>query len=104
MTKPDTMLWLSDARGIYIPRDFATSFKDRSASVANVTDEEWRVLEAGPDHEDYWEVWSDVEQNTVVTDEHGVKYRLYQNGDLWLIPDCMIWSDEQEWFVHEDEA
>lgn len=31
--KPDMLLWLSDARGQYIPRDFATSFLDRARHV-----------------------------------------------------------------------
>ena len=51
MTKPDKQFWLSDARGIYIPRDFAQSFADRTKHVQGVDDEEWAVLDAGPDHE-----------------------------------------------------
>ena len=53
--KPEPLLWLSDARGIYIPRDFASSFADRAKSVSGVTDEDWAILEEGPDHDWYWE-------------------------------------------------
>lgn len=49
MTKPDMLLWLSDARGVYIPRDFAMSFADRAKSVTGVSDEDWETLEKGPD-------------------------------------------------------
>src|ERR1700758_4250225 len=95
MTKrPEMLLWLSDARGIYIPRDFAASFADRAKHVSGVKDEDWAVLEAGPYHEWYWEAWEDVCRDAIVTDENGVKYAVYQDGDCWLIPEGMEWSDE----------
>ena len=97
--RPDMMLWLDDARGVYIPRDFALSFKDRATAVSGVDDEDWQILEAGPEHEFYWDTWNDVEQNAIVTDENGVKFRLYQDGDLWLVPDGMEWSDDEGTFV-----
>lgn len=102
-TRPEPLLWLSDARGIYIPRDFATSFRDRAKHVAGVTDEDWEILESGPDHEWYWETWSDVCDNALITDDKGVKYTVYQDGDCWLIPDGMIWDDETGFFVWDDE-
>ena len=46
------LLWLSDARGVYIPRDFANSFADRAKTVSGVSDEDWTILERGPDYED----------------------------------------------------
>jgi hypothetical protein len=106
MTKPDMMLWLDDHRGIYIPRDFANSFIDRAKSVSGVSAEEWAVLEDGPDHEWYWDTWNDVEQNAIVTDEDGVKYRLHQDGALWLIPEGMEYSektDTYEWPAEEEQ-
>jgi len=104
-TKPDMLLWLSDTRGVYIPRDFALSFADRDKSVSGVSAEDWKVLEAGPDgkYDWYWEAWDAVCQDAVVTDEHGVKYRVYQDGDCWLVPDGMEWSDEEETFVWPGE-
>ena len=51
MAKLNMLLWLLDARGIYIPRDFATSFADRSKSVSGVDAEQWAILENGPDEE-----------------------------------------------------
>ena len=100
--KPDMMLWLSDARGIYIPRDFATSFADRAKSVTGVSDEEWEILE-NPDHEFYWDAWCDVCNRAIVTDDAGIKFRLWQDGDLWLIPDGMEWDDAEETFAWPKE-
>lgn len=99
----EPMLWLSDARGMYIPRDFATSFADRAKHVTGVNDETWSILEAGPDHEWYWEAWDDVCRSARVTDAHGRGYTVYQDGDCWLIPDDMEWSDETGFFVRPSE-
>ncbi len=104
--KPKMMLWLSDARGVYIPRDFANSFADRSKHVTGVSSDDWQVLERGPDDEAYWDVWNDVEQNAIVTDENGHKYTLYQDGDLWLVPEGMEWDDHMgtfEWPKDESD-
>jgi hypothetical protein len=99
MTKqPEPLIWLSDARGIYIPRDFAQSFAARAKNVSGVTDEEWEILEAGPDHELYWDAWSDVEQKATVTDDDGHVYNVYQDGDVWLIPDGMEWDEEHDFW------
>jgi hypothetical protein len=96
-------LWLSDRRGVYIPRDFANSFADRAKVVSGVDVEDWLILEAGPDHEHYWEAWDDVLDNAVVTDDDGTRYTLYQEGDLWLIPEGMEWSDDEQGFVWPSE-
>jgi hypothetical protein len=101
--KPEPLLWLNDARGIYIPRDFATSFADRAKSVTGVIDEDWAILEAGPDNESYWDTWTDVEAYAIVTDHNGNKYHVYQEGDCWLIPCGMEWSDKEGWFVWPEE-
>lgn len=103
MTKPDTLLWLDDHRGVYIPRDFANRFKDRDKNVSGVSADEWAILEAGPDHEQYWDVWADVEQNAIVTDDNGAKFRLYQDGALWLVPEGMEWDEETDFFKWPDE-
>ena len=93
------MLWLDDHRGIYIPRDFATNFADRAKSVSGVSDEEWAILEAGPDHESYWGTWADVCDSATVTDDNGVEYSVYQDGACWLVPAGMEWSDQDDFFV-----
>lgn len=83
---PDgSLLYLSDARGIYIPQNFAEQ-TDRHC-VTGVTDDDWNTLLAGPDHEWYWEAWESFCNNAVVTSpDNGKRYRIYQDGDCWLIP------------------
>jgi hypothetical protein len=94
--KPVPMLWLSDSRGVYIPRDFAKAFINRSI-VSGVSDEAWAILEAGPEHELYWDTWSEIER-TAVVDTGKCRYTLYQDGDLWLIPEGMKWNERNDWF------
>lgn len=97
--KPEISLFLSDSRGVYIPRDFAKSIK--RDCVKNVSPDEWQTLEAGPDADSYWDVWSDVLDFAEITDPvTGVVYTLHQDGDLWLIPQGMEWNDSRgcwEW-------
>lgn len=79
------LLWLDDHRGVYIPRDFAQSFKDRDSCVTGVSAEDWAVLEAGPDHEFYWDTWEDVCSNAKVTETDGTVYTVWQDGACWLV-------------------
>jgi hypothetical protein len=101
--KPEPMLWLSDARGVYIPRDFANSFADRLISVQGVDEENWKILEAGPDHELYWDAWDEVCRDATIIDDVGNKFSIHQDGDYWLIPDGMTWSDKADSFVWPDD-
>jgi len=102
--KCEPLLWLSDARGIYIPRDFATSFVDRAKHVSGVSDEDWETLESGPDSEWYWEAWASVCDNAVVTDDNGQKFFIWQEGDCWLIPDGMSWDDSEGCWTWDEEV
>jgi hypothetical protein len=43
-TKPETLLWLNDSRGVYIPRDFANCFVNRDKHVSGVSAEDWTIL------------------------------------------------------------
>lgn len=92
----EPILWLSDARGVYIPRDFATSFADRDKTVSGVDAETWQILESGPDHDEYWDAWEVVLNDATVTDEKGAKFFVYQDGDCWLVPDNLVWDEEEE--------
>lgn len=78
-------LFADSNRGVYIPQYFAESVMREL--VSGVSDNEWATLEAGPDHEFYWDTWNDVEQNAVLKDKNGKTWKLYHEGDLWLIPD-----------------
>ena len=77
------ILLLSDARGVYIPRDFASTIaRDR---VTGIDEDTYATLEAGPDHEWYWDAWADVCDKAEVTDTDGTIYTVYQDGDCWLV-------------------
>ena len=99
MMKPEPMLWLDDHRGIYIPRDFANSFANRAKSVTGVSEEDWAILEAGPNHELYWDAWEDVCNGAKITDPDGAVYTVWQDGACWLIPEGMEWDDRNEFFA-----
>jgi len=104
--KPEMMLWLSDSRGVYIPKAFADSFIDRSKHVSGVDAGQWETLEAGPDHQEYWETWQEVCDSAVITDENGHEYFIHQDGDCWLVPKGMEWNEDSdcfEWPKEDDE-
>lgn len=102
-TRPGPILYLSDARGVYIPRDFATG--TRRDCVAGVDDDTWTILESGPDHEWYWEAWHDVMRDAIVTDpDTGTQYHVYQEGDCWLVPVGMEWDERTEFFCWPDDT
>lgn len=94
---PETaILYADSARGVYIPQHFAESI--RRDCVEGVTQEQWDILTLGPNDDStpsyYWDVWCEVESSAVVTSkETGVAYRLYQDGDLWLVP--VDWNPEE---------
>ncbi len=97
--KPELMLWLTDVRGIDIPRDFALSFVDRDRDVTGVSVEDWADLESGPDSETYWDTWTDVCNNAVITDSKtGTRYTVWQDSDCWLVPEGMECNDDGEWY------
>jgi hypothetical protein len=76
-------LYADGNRGIFIPQHFARSIKREF--VTGVSDEDWAILDAGPDHDLYWSTWDDVLSDAVITDPAGVKWTLWQDGDLWLV-------------------
>ena len=81
----DAILFLTDARGQFIPRDFAETIN--RDYVTGVSDEDWLKLEAGPDHEWYWDTWIDVEQNArIYNPDTQLVYSVYQDGDCFLVP------------------
>jgi len=100
--KPDTILYLDDHRGIYIPREFAKETKHEC--VQGVSDEDWAILEAGPEHELYWDTWDGVCSDAKITDPiDGTVYFIHQDGACWLIPEGMEWDEQTEVFRWPEE-
>lgn len=73
-------LVLTDARGVYIPRDFA----DMYGTEYGVTDDDLAILLDGPDNDHYWDVWHDVLDYAEYQDDNGHTWRLYQDSDLFI--------------------
>lgn len=99
-------LWLDEPRGVYIPRDFANCFIDRDSAVSGVDADTWAILEAGPEHESYWDAWDDVICDATVTETDGTKYFLYQDGALWLVEQGAEWDEsgkisETGWYIDD---
>lgn len=92
---PEKTLWIDSHHGIYMWQLFAQSFADRSI-VSGVSDEDWAILEAGPDHDassQHLDVADTVENNAIVTID-GRKYFVWQDEDIWLIPVGMEWDED----------
>lgn len=90
---PESAILFSDsARGIYIPQHFAETVKRECVTCVDSADLD--ILAKGPDTcEFYWDIWSDVESRAILIDpDSGTEYKLYQDGDLWLVP--ADWSPE----------
>lgn len=103
-----SMLILSDARGIYIPRDFLT---DRFNEIAwdhcaawglNDSNKDHWIDAANPDSEFYWDSWDWILNNAKFAAENGDIYRLHQDGDLWGICYERLSDDERVNFGFED--
>ena len=70
---------IDGANGIYVPQVFAQNFEPEKWGVDAET---IAILLAGPDHEQYWDAWGDVE-GYVERDWDGKRWVLCQDGDLW---------------------
>lgn len=75
-------LLLDENRGIYIPQVFAKECHFWEC----FDDEQKDILLSGPENELYWDVWTEVLDNAFLI-HNGKKWTLYQDGDLWAIPE-----------------
>ena len=77
-------LFVDDHHGIYALKVFAECINRER--VVGITDENYTILEEGPDHEWYWEAWDEVIDSAVLTGKDGTEYYLWQDGALWIVP------------------
>src|ERR1700677_4712778 len=101
-TKPQAVeLLLSDARGIYIPRDFCNDY-DMDAWSLTALVEDVEICKEGPDHEFYWEAW-EVILNNAKNKEFG--HTLHQDGDLFALnPSMMSREEKKQWDIELDAS
>jgi hypothetical protein len=81
LTKETPMeLMVDNHHGIYIPQIFAETVR-RELFADSISAEDYAILEAGPDHENYWDAWDAVLMSAETEDGTS----LYQDGDLWAV-------------------
>lgn len=74
------------ARGIFIPQHAAECL----APGWTISAADRETLAAGPENENYWHTWNDVEQSAEYTDTAGNVWRLYLEGDLFAYCDAAM--------------
>ena len=84
-------LLLSDARGVYIPRDFCQNFD----LCQWHTKKDYQDILSNPNNEFYWDYWDELLSNAYFVDELGNKWELYQDGDLWAICHKLMTDEER---------
>jgi len=88
-------LLLSDARGVYIPRDFAEGFD----LVAWHIDFDVSAL-SDPESELYWDTWERVLNNAYLI-EGEYRFIIWQDGNLWAICPELMTELEKLYFFGE---
>ena len=83
--------FLDSARGIFIPQNFAESISLNEWTGIDKSD--FDILLAGPNHEFYWDAWTQVLDNA----ESTCGATLYQDGDLFLVYRDKALSDLNEY-------
>ena len=91
-------LILSDARGIYIPRDFVASV---DCSAWGISPQDAKTLE-NPENAGYWDSWADVLDNAKYVSGDGDVYRLWQDGDLFIYCFENMTAEEKKNFGFEE--
>jgi hypothetical protein len=77
----DQICLLDGSRGIYLPKDFATSY---SMVDWGVSEYDEQVLLSGPEHPEYWDTWDTV-LNDAFLIKNNEEWRLAQDGDLFAV-------------------
>jgi hypothetical protein len=91
--KPDALFLLLDERnGIHIPRCFVQDFDLNAYDGVSPQD---AITCTDPDNEGYWDAWTSILDSATLTTTEGYKYRLHQDGDLWLC--CEELMDDEEY-------
>lgn len=75
----DGFIVASERNGIYCPQVFA-QWMDRDL-FPGIAAEAWEILEAGPEHESYWDVWAYEFEGQKSIDGGTI----YQDGDVWIV-------------------
>lgn len=94
-------LLVGDSAGIYVPQRFVENYD--TSLWSNIDPEDVATIEQGPDHEWYWEAWSNILDNATYQHD-GRTYHLYQDGDLYAIDQEGMTDEEYESFFGESRS
>jgi hypothetical protein len=92
LTFTPTQMLVDGLHGIHCPKIAIDRLVAANAQW-DCPDEVIDVLKSGADHPEYWEAWEAVTHHASVT-INSVRYRLRQDGDVWLDPMRHIAVDE----------
>lgn len=96
MNSPKSIEIIADsARGVYIPQHFA----ETCSHWSGVDQDEFRILNRGPDNVHYWDVWNTVIDNAYYIEEAtGRKFVLHSGecGDLFAICEAELTEEEKQ--------
>ena len=103
MSRPEAeaiILLISSESGIYIPQRFVSemnleAFSGLPEDISDLDD---------PDSDTYWDTWISVLDNATHTSKEGHEYRLWQDGDLFLVCDKLMSDEEYLDFYEEDRS
>ena len=76
-------LLINDNMGVYIPKIFCERHDLQDFGIT-LTDKDREIFQ-DPYHEGYWETWEDIYTKARYIDEQGNEWRLWLDGDLWLV-------------------
>lgn len=98
-------LLLSDARGVYIPRDFVEGFAIAGIDGQEAAPNVWQGIRPedaetckNPDAEWYWDAWNSILDSAYMIDKNGIRWSLHQDGDLWAVAWDEMTEEEKENF------
>lgn len=84
---------LSDARGIYIPRDFVEGF---DVTLWGLDPDSWEVQTCkDPDNLLYWDAWHEILEGAEYRTGK-FTFRLHQDGDLFAIDYDRMTEEERK--------
>lgn len=97
---PKAVEILADSsRGIYIPKHFAEACPNWSG----IDQEQYRILNRGPNNVHYWDTWEQVLNNAYYIEEStGRKFQLHHDGDLFALCLAEMSPEEKENFGFND--
>jgi hypothetical protein len=89
MTIENNAVLIADSHhGIYIPQIVVKSeLHNPNWDFEQCSIDDIKSILNGPDDKLYWDAWNNIEQSVKITDNEGTVYFLYQNDDLWAIPE-----------------